>query len=266
MWTHHIQRPIIRIPPRTPRVSEIAPESSAPPMNITRFLCLLTVCFLIYILSCLFLVQFILPPALLLTAFAYISNFFLTLIIGLFFSTSIILPCLILAFTASRISSFIQTFLDAPNPSPSLLDYCFEIQSLLIEYILTTVTFTPRLTFILFPSLLKSVLYVVQDSSCLLRFLRVLFPTWSFVRSYFNPYAYAILYELPNKFAHSALLVIKKPWTITHLLVELMRCILLLIRIPVNKLGEGVSWIGRGRMRVKTGGVGNFDRGPADRI
>lgn len=185
-------------------------------------------------------------------------------ILRLLFSTSIILPCLILAFTASRISSFIQSFLDAPNAGHSLLDYCFGIQSLLFECVLTTITFIPWLTFALFHSFLTSVLYVVQDPSCLLHFLRAFFPTWSFVRSYFNPYAYAILYELPKKSAHLALLVVREPWLITHLLVELMRSVLLLIGIPINKFGKGVSWIGR--MLVKTGGARNFDRGPADRI
>jgi len=240
------------------------PEPPTPPMSIIRFLGLsflvnTPVYFFIYAFSSLFLVQYILLPAPLRSFITYIRDFLLPPIIGLLATVSIILPFLFIAFMTSHISSFIQAFLDTPIgktqfPSPS--NYRPETPALSPEPPLAFTTFTPLSILTLFHSFLTSVLNVIQNPSCLLCFLKVIFSIWSFVRSYLDPYAYVFLYQLPERIAHLALCLIMEPWRATQLLAELVRGVLVLIGIPVNEFGKGVSWIGR--MLAKMGGGGHL--------
>ena len=256
-----------RIAPR-PHILDIAPRPSeskplAPPMSITRFLGLsflvnTPIYFIIYVLSSFFLVQSIFLPDSLISFITYISSSFLPLIIGLFSIVSIILPCLFLAFMVSYISSFIQSFLDTPidkNPS-SLLDYRITIPTLLFKCIITIIAIIPLSLWMLFSSFLTVVNYVIQNPSCLLCFPRIISPIWSFVQSYLDPFAYFFLYELPERIAHLAFCLMTEPWMTTQFLAKLVKSVLLLIGIPVNELGKGLSWIGR--MLVRTGGAGHL--------
>ncbi|KAF8425271.1 hypothetical protein EV426DRAFT_596944 [Tirmania nivea] len=251
-------------PPNPPAPPSPVPEPSAPTMSIAYFLSLsflvnTPVYFFIYALSSLFLVQYVCLPAPIVSFITYIGSFFFLPIIGFLFTVLIIFPCLLLAFTTSHISSFIQSFLDVPinkNTFPSLLDYCVKFLSQSFELIPIIIVSIPLLLVALFHSILTSALYIISNPSCIICFPEVILSIWSFVRFQFDPYAYLFLYNLPGRFAYLVLGLVLEPWKITQFLAEIAKSVLLLIGIPVNELGKGVSWIGR--KLAKTGGAGHF--------
>ena len=206
----------------------------------------------IYVLTSLFLIQYIFIPALVITSISYISGSFLAVMLGLLSSASVVLPFFIIAFITSRISSSIESLLDTPI-SQTALPRLYRITLRLLKLIFTTIPTILLLPLNLFQYFLTVILHVVQTPSIVLQFIAHM---WDVVSPYSDPYAHLVLYQLPERAAGIVVKAIFGPWKVTQSLAEVIRPVLLFVGILVNWLGSGVSLIGRKFTRM--GGAGHW--------